>query len=155
RLRKAGLATLRLVPVPSVEAPALLVTPEHPIAAAYAIEDWGTPPEWLRRQRNRLVRLLLSGGRFPDVSRMINIGLREPGAPVLITAAGEFGVPADAGWYLTLGHGDALTRCVFQLFEPGGHEPAWVLKFSRVAGYSDSFDRDERGLTLAADSRDA
>ena len=52
---------------------------------------------------------------------------------------------------MTLGSADALTRGVFHLFPPGAVDPSWVLKFARVPGYSDPFDRDERGLTIARD----
>jgi hypothetical protein len=69
-----------------------------------------------------------------------------------VAAAADFGIPADAGWFLTFGQGDALSRNAFQLFEPGRRNPDWVLKFARVAGYSERFDNDERGLDLAQDA---
>jgi hypothetical protein len=52
-------------------------------------------------------------------------------------------------WFLTFGQGDALSRNAFQLFRAGSDQPEWVLKFARVAGYSERFDNDERGLHLA------
>jgi hypothetical protein len=67
----------------------------------------------------------------------------------LVAAAGELGVPSDVRWFLTFGQGDALSRNAFQLFRAGADRPEWVLKFARVAGYSQRFDSDERGLRLA------
>jgi hypothetical protein len=64
------------------------------------------------------------------------------------------GVPSDSSWFLTFGQGDALSRNAFQLFLPGSDRPEWVLKFARVAGYSERFDNDERGLELARASGD-
>jgi len=68
---------------------------------------------------------------------------------MLVAAAGELGVPANVSWFLTFGQGDALSRNAFQLFRLGSDEPEWILKFARVAGYSERFDNDERGLRLA------
>ncbi len=53
------------------------------------------------------------------------------------------------GLFLTFGQGDSLSRNAFQLFRGGSDRPEWVLKFARVAGYSERFDNDERGLKLA------
>ena len=50
---------------------------------------------------------------------------------------------------MSLGPGDQLSRNVFHLFEPHSAEPSWVLKFVRVEGYREPFERDERGLRLA------
>jgi hypothetical protein len=66
-----------------------------------------------------------------------------------VAAARDLGVPSDASWFLTFGQGDALSRNAFQLFRPGSSGPDWILKFARVAGYSERFDDDERGLRLA------
>ncbi len=69
---------------------------------------------------------------------------------VAAAAARELDLPRIGGWVLTLGQGDELSRNVFHLFPAGSVEPAWVLKFARVGGYPEPFDRDERGLGLAA-----
>src|SRR5205807_5412664 len=77
---------------------------------------------------------------------------RSDGPPFVVDAAAGLGVPREADWFLTLGLGDALTRAAFHLFAPGEADPRWVLKFSRVPDYAEPFDRDERGLRLAAEA---
>jgi hypothetical protein len=78
------------------------------------------------------------------------VAAQRPGPPYLVTAARDLGVFDNVCWVLALGAGDTLSRNVFHLFEPRAPTPAWVLKFARVAAYGDPFDRDERGLELAA-----
>src|SRR5215204_7031808 len=80
---------------------------------------------------------------------VVTVATRTPDQPALVAAAGELGVPGDVSWFLTFGQGDALSRNAFQLFRIGSRRPEWVLKFARVAGYSQRFDNDERGLQLA------
>jgi Phosphotransferase enzyme family len=83
---------------------------------------------------------------------MVTIGTQELGAPALLAAARDFGIPADASWFLTFGQGDALSRNAFQVFPTDQDRPEWVLKFARVPGYSERFENDERGLRLARDA---
>jgi hypothetical protein len=89
---------------------------------------------------------------MPPGTRALVVGLKRVAPPLIVSAAGEFGVPPSSQWFLTLGRGDQLSRNAFQLFEPGSAVPSWVLKFVRVAGYREPFDRDERGLAIAAGS---
>jgi hypothetical protein len=49
-----------------------------------------------------------------------------------------------------LGQGDPLGRLVFVLFAPGEPQPSWILKLARVPSLVEPFERDERGLRLAA-----
>ena len=103
-----------------------------------------------RRARMRAARALVSRGLFPSwASPVVTVATRAAGPPTLVAAAAELGVPSDVRWFLTFGQGDALSRNAFQLFRAGSDEPEWVLKFARVAGYSERFDNDERGLRLA------
>jgi hypothetical protein len=67
-------------------------------------------------------------------------------------SAAHFGTPADAGWFLTLGQGDDLTRAVFHVFAPGSRAPGWVVKAARVPGYEEPFARDEAGLALVEEA---
>ena len=121
---------------------------------AYAISNWSAGTTRVKRARNRLAATLASNGLLPEVEPVVALGTSQDGGrlPYLVQAAIPLGVPADAGWFMTCGHGDALSRNVFQLFPPDAHQPAWVLKFARVPGYDDPFRRDERGLALAAGS---
>jgi len=92
---------------------------------------------------------LLDRGAFPPLRPIISVAMRSAGPPFMVGAAcEEFELPPHPGWFLTLGEGDVLTRGVFQLFEPEASEPAWVLKFARLPGNTEPFDRDQRGLEL-------
>ena len=121
---------------------------------AYAISNWSSGTTRGKRLRNRLASAMASRGLLPEVEPVVALGTTRDGdtLPYLAQAAVSLGVPADAGWFMTCGHGDALSRNVFQLFRPDADEPAWVLKFARVRGYDDPFRRDEQGLALAAES---
>lgn len=142
----------RLVALPGPREPHLIAPVDRPRVFSYALREWTAPESAWRRRRNDLARAAVALGAFPELGRSITVGAAEPGPPFVVAAAGELGVPAEADWFLTLGQGDALTRAAFQLFPPGEREPAWVLKFSRLPGYAEPFDRDERGLGLAAES---
>jgi hypothetical protein len=66
-----------------------------------------------------------------------------------VRASTRLGVPADASWYLAPGQGGPLARGVFHLFRAGDEESAWVLKFNRLPGYEERFDRDAGGHEAA------
>jgi len=135
----------RYAALPGPREPHLVVPVDRPAVGSYAIRHWTVPDSALRRRRNDLARLAIALGVFPDLPRSIAVAAPE-GAPFVVAAAAGLGVPGDADWFLTLGEGDALTRAVFQLFGRGEREPEWVLKLSRVRGYTAPFERDERGL---------
>ncbi|HEX2045478.1 MAG TPA: hypothetical protein VHF23_07630, partial [Gaiellaceae bacterium] len=78
------------------------------------------------------------------------LAARRPAPPFLVARAFGLGIPPGADWLLMPGQGDELSRGGFHLFPPGEPDPAWILKFARVAGYVEPFERDERGLGLAA-----
>jgi hypothetical protein len=92
---------------------------------------------------------LLERGHSLPLQRTITVAAHGDTMPSLVGAARAHGIVASEGWVLTLGQGDALSRNVFHLFPPGASAPAWILKFARVPGYADPFDRDERGLAVA------
>jgi hypothetical protein len=148
-LRRAGLRTQRLIPIPSLEGPRHLVRPDHPRAAVYAFERWSIPKTAGRRLRNVAVKSLLARGIFPDRRPSLAVGLQTDGAPFLLPPATELGVPREVEWFMTLGGFDALSRSVFYLFAPGEPEPGWVVKFARIPGYTEPFELDERGVRLA------
>jgi hypothetical protein len=149
-LNDADYRARRILLRPTRERPTLALPLEQPAATSYALEHWSVVDRRWKRARVRAARELVRHGLFPSwASPLVTVGTRAPGPPALVAAAAELGVPADAGWFLTFGQGDALSRNAFQLFDPGRSDPEWVLKFARVAGYSERFDNDERGLRLA------
>jgi hypothetical protein len=140
---------------PTRERPTLALPLDQPAPVSYALERWSVVDRRWKSARMRAARLLVSRGLFPSwASPVVTFATRAAGPPTLVAAAGELGVPSDASWFLTFGQGDALSRNAFQLFRAGSDQPEWVLKFARVAGYSDRFDNDQRGLQLARTAGD-
>jgi hypothetical protein len=138
---------------PTRQRPTLALPLDQPTAVSYALEQWSVVDRRWKRARAWVARELVSHGLFPSwASPVVTVATQDPGPPVLVAAARNLGVPTDASWFLTFGQGDALSRNAFQLFRAGRDDPEWVLKFARVAGYSERFDNDERGLQLARDA---
>jgi hypothetical protein len=141
---------LRLLLRPTRERPTLGLPLDQPAPVSYALERWSVVDRRWKTARLWAARALVSRGLFPSwASPVVTVATHAAGPPTLVAAAGELGVPSDASWFLTFGQGDALSRNAFQLFRAGSDQPEWVLKFARVAGYSERFDNDERGLRLA------
>lgn len=141
----------RYLPIPDALEPQVLAPLDRPRMTRYVLRHWSLA-RGTRRVRNALAELVLARTTLPDIRPPITVGTDETGQPFLVAQAAAFGVPDDVDWFLTLGHGDVLTRAVFHLFERESDVPSWVLKFSRVLGYADPFDRDERALRLVADA---
>ena len=140
----------RLLLRPRRERPTLALPLDQPAPVTYALERWSVVDRRWKMARARAAGVLVSRGMFPSwASPLITVATQTAGQPNLVAAAGELGVPSDASWFLTFGQGDSLSRNAFQLFRGGSDRPEWVLKFARVAGYSERFDNDERGLALA------
>ena len=140
----------RLLLRPTRERPTLALPLDQPAPVSYALERWSVVDRRWKTARMRAARVLVSRGLFPSwASPVVTVATHAPGPPALVAAAGELGVTSDVSWFLTFGQGDALSRNAFQLFRAGSDRPQWVLKFARVAGYSERFDNDERGLQLA------
>jgi hypothetical protein len=145
--------TRRLLLRPTRDRPTIALPLDQPTSVSYAIEHWGVVDRRWKRARAWAARELVSHGLFPSwASPIVITATRDPGPPNLVAAARDLSVPADVSWFLTFGQGDALSRNAFQLFPAGHRHPEWVLKFARIAGYSDRFDNDERGLRLARDA---
>ena len=143
----------RLLLRPTRQRPTLALPLDQPAAASYALERWSVVDRRWKILRRHAARLLVSRGLFPPgVSPFVTVATHAAGQPLMVAAARELGVPSDASWFLTFGQGDALSRNAFQLFRAGSGRPEWILKFARVAGYSERFDNDERGLRLARDA---
>ncbi len=136
----------RLVARPSLGEPSILLPLDAPGAAAYAVRAWSRADRRWRRWRRDATAALLERDRFPARFALLATASRETDVPWLLEAAG---LPADASWALSLGQGDTLSRNVFHVLPAGAAAPAWVVKFARVPGQAESFERDERGLELA------
>jgi hypothetical protein len=146
----------RLLLRPTRERPTLALPLDQPAPVSYALERWSVVDRRWKTARMRAARVLVSRGLFPSwASPVVTVATHAAGPPALVAAAGELGVPSDVSWFLTFGQGDALSRNAFQVFRAGSDQPEWVLKFARVAGYSERFDSDERGLRLAHAAGDA
>ncbi len=147
-LRRQGYRILRCLPLPTLESPDLLVPLGRGMPVDYALRTWRPGASRVKRARNTMLARLSRVGALPAVRPEHTVGLRVAAPPAPIAGAHEFGVPLTAGWFLTLGQGDALTRAVFHVFAPGADRPAWALKVARMRDYDASFRRDERGLSL-------
>ncbi len=147
--RAAGMAGRRLLALPRVPEPVAFISLPDPVAARYALGEMFVPTVRWKRARNSLVLPLLSRGLAPGRAQ-VTVAARGDGPPFLIEAARRFGTPSDGTWLLTPGQGDILARGTFHLFPAGDDHPSHVIKFSRVPGRTEPFDRDERGLSVAA-----
>jgi hypothetical protein len=141
----------RLLLRPTRERPTLALPLDQPGPVSYALERWSVVDRRWKLARMRAARMLVSRGLFPAwASPVVTVATTQgDGPPTVVAAGAELGIPSDVRWFLTFGQGDALSRNAFQLFPAGSDQPEWVLKFARVAGYSERFDNDERGLLLA------
>jgi Phosphotransferase enzyme family len=149
-VRPTAYESRRFLARPGLEQPSLFVPLDAPIPARYAIERWSVIDTRWKRIRAATAAALVERRRFPRLGSTVTVATRTSAAPHILAAAEPFGVPREARWALTLGQGDVLSRNVFHVFPADGDEPEWVIKFARIPGYSDPFDRDERGLALAA-----
>jgi hypothetical protein len=148
RKRPAGWFARRYLPVPS-EGPTLWLPLDAPEASRYALYRWLAPPTRVKRLRNRAVVSLL---RTPGSASLpaVEVMARTDPVPWFVTAATEKlygGRPTS--WLTTTASGQDY-RGVFHLFESGTREPSWIVKFARGEHLGEPFDRDRRGLALAA-----
>src|ERR671934_115077 len=112
---------------------ALFVLPRIPATAALL----GELPLWADDLRERRIELVAADER-PDVL------VAEP-AP-----AQEAAGLVDPQWVLLVSSGSIVRRDAFLLFPRGESSPAQVVKFSRVPGAAQQFERDERAARLIA-----
>jgi Phosphotransferase enzyme family len=152
-LSGAGLRPARYLPLPRIEAPSVILPLQRgsPVPR-YVLRRWRPADGPLKHARDHAAAALIRAGAFPPLRPWQTIGARPADPPFLIQAASSLDVPQESSWYMTPGQGDPLTRGLFHIFPPGETSPQWVLKFARVAGYPDPFDRDEHGLRLAVES---
>jgi hypothetical protein len=141
----------RLLVRPSLEQPSLLLPLDDAGASRYAVEHWSLVDRRWKVARMIVARELMRTRLFPQLPTCVTVSVRTPGLPFIVASAvRRLGLPPTVRPLLTLGLGDVLSRNIFHLFPAEGTEPAWVLKFARVPDYAEPFDRDARGLALAA-----
>lgn len=155
-VRRAGYTPRRVLPVPAIETPVLLLPLDRPNAAAYAIEHWTSPTSIAKRLRKHVVKTLARHRALPPLTPLITLGSRLPGSlPFVLDGARELGVPPDVEWFLVSRPEYELGRGLFVVFPNGARTPSWVVKFARVPDYTAPFDSDERGLRLAQEATNA
>ncbi|MGB2875423.1 MAG: hypothetical protein WBB76_08120 [Gaiellaceae bacterium] len=137
-------AVMRLLPVPLTGSPVLFVNLGHRRAARYAIERGVVHAERWRNARNRAAALLAEVGALPAPRGAMGLAAAA-GPPALVAAAADLSALPDPQWALLVSLGSIVRRDAFLLFPAGSRTPAYVLKFSRVPGFTAQFDRDERG----------
>ena len=148
-LRRAGFAVRRFRAVPSLERAELLLPLGRGAAPGYAVGS-ASP----RRRRapggRRPLRAAALGGRRATLASTRHRRSSGPGPPCLVAAAAGLGLDPAGDWFVTLGRHHVRSRSAFHIFAPGGSTPAWVVKFGRLAAARDRFDRETRGLEIAA-----
>lgn len=130
---------------PGPQGPSLFVPLDQPRAVRYVWRRWSTPV--LRRQR---LRNAVLPSLAPVLARRARLTVASAHPPFLVGRTGEDLVPGGCSWFLALGTGDELQRATFQVLPPGEDAPAWVVRFSRVPGNREPFERDRAGLDLLA-----
>ncbi len=150
-LAAAGYAASAFLPLPDRRAPEVILPLGQPRALGFALREFTVPTRRWKLARNALIARLARHRALPPIPGQVIVASDPPGPPFAVAAAQRrLELERAPDWFLSLGEGDALTRGVFHLFEPGGTEPRWVLKFARVPGYTAPFERDERGLRRVA-----
>jgi hypothetical protein len=141
------------LPRPRVASPDLLLPLQQRRAAAYGLEHWTNATSRRRMARNRIAAHAVRVRLVPPLRHVVTVGA-ESSVPRLVAAVREHDIAAEE-WLLALGRGDDLSRNVFLLWDGDGGgraQPSWALKFARVRGRSEPFERDARGLRLAANA---
>jgi hypothetical protein len=152
RLAAAGFRVARYLARPLIESPEFFL-PLEGAPAAYAMRNWTTEDRRWRQVRNTMVAAVAERRALPAIVPEVVIGTRSERVPYLVAAARDrVAHLPDAGWLLSLGRADALSRNVFHLFAATEREPRFVVKFARSPGYEEPFVREEAGLRLAADA---
>jgi Phosphotransferase enzyme family len=146
-----GYVSRRYVVFGSREQPILLVPRDSENVLTYALSTWSSPQTRVGRLRSsaaaRLPRLATRLAGWPEVT----VATRNGGVPYVVAAALEqlsHAEPVD--WFLVCGQSDDLGRVAFVLFPHGADRPRWIVKFARVPGYSEPFDREERAFAAVA-----
>ena len=145
-----GWSFRRYLPLPADD-PTLWLPLDAPEPSRYALERWRVPATRLKRWRNRVARGFL---RTPGAASLSTVDVAAQVEPVpwfvrAATAKLYGGQPAS--WLTTTAPGESPDyRGVFHLFEKGSSEPSWIVKFARADHLDEPFERDEKGLAIAA-----
>jgi hypothetical protein len=147
RLRAAGFAGERFMPIPSLDEPSYALPLDRPRLARYVLSKLSAPPTRVKTLRNRALGLAIRLGI--GLPHTLTFAYRRGELPRLVRAACELGLPQELEYLLALGR--ATERGAFLLFEPGSTRPSWISKFER--GHPDVFEAptDARGLQMIAD----
>jgi hypothetical protein len=148
-LGAAGLTTTRLLPIPVTGSPIVYADLGWRRAARYGIERVVVHPERWRTVRNRVAGLAILMGLPLPAERIVTLGTPETGPPALLAGARDLGVEP-GGWVMVVSKGSIVRRNAMFVFPERGSVPEYVLKFSRVPGMTEAFDREQRGFELAA-----
>jgi hypothetical protein len=152
-LRASGRSPRVILPLPSPERPDLLLPLGRVSAVRYALRHWRGGGSAPTRARNAVARELLARGlRLPGRSAT-TVAARRDGPPFLVARALELVSSSEGDWFAGFSRfAHAYSRGAFYVFPPAEPEPAWVVKFARIPGDDEVFERDERGLRLARDT---
>ena len=144
----SGLRTRVYAALPSLDQPVLYVPTDSRTLGSYVLRTWTFPKTRFRALRKQLlVRAAPQALARRKAVTVISSGRQ----PLLVEAAAEaFQLGRELDSFLVSGQGDELARGVFVVFERDAVIPSWIVKFSRAADYVEPFDRDARGLALAA-----
>jgi hypothetical protein len=143
-----GLRTRVYAALPSLDQPVLYVPTDSRRLGSYVLRTWTFP-----KTRIRAIRKHVFVRAAPQVlARRKAVTVISPRRQPLFveTAAEAFQLGRELDSFLVSGQGDDLARGVFVVFDGHAAAPSWIVKFSRAPGYVDPFDRDARGLALAA-----
>jgi hypothetical protein len=153
--RSVGVARQHLrtyLALPDLSQTRLLVPLDRGNVLRYVLET-----RWLPRSRRRALRktAVLRVPRLAELmrrmsSQCITVATEASSSPFLVASAAERLDEQHLDFFLVCGEGDYLARSAFVCFQRAAASPSWVVKFARVRGYAEPFERDERGLLLAA-----
>ncbi|MFL5827580.1 MAG: hypothetical protein ACJ76V_13730, partial [Thermoleophilaceae bacterium] len=146
--RAHGMSGRRLLALPRLHDPVAFLALGEPDLARYALQEMLVPTRRWKEVRNLALVPVLSRGLVPSRTQ-VTVASRSKGDPFLVDAARHLGTPERATWLLSPGQGDVLARGAFHLFPEGSDHPSHVLKFSRMPGRSEPFERDQHGLAVA------
>jgi hypothetical protein len=150
RLRRDGFHVQPYVTLPRHGDVALYVPVGRPAVGDYALGPLTAPPDRWRRIRNKVTAAIIGRGLQPPGLRTVTVASRRAGPPWVVRAATGREPIEVVGWILATPGRDDLSRAIVHLLPAGSRVPALVVKFARVAGYTEPFDRDHHGLNLAA-----
>jgi hypothetical protein len=145
-LADAGYQSAHLLALPSPKAPRLLVPLSSRPAISAALQAVGRRP-LSRASVRRAVGLKLLQFRLAPGKIVATVAARQTTRPWFLEEVGRHvEVSPSVPWFLWLGSGDPLQRALLHVVASNG---GWALKFSRVVGNDEPFQREERAAHAA------